>query len=44
MKSSLELDGDNLTVNEVYEVAHNKIKVKLSKESQRKVEKSQKNY
>lgn len=42
MKSSLELDGDHLTVNEVYEVAHNKIKVKLSKESQRKVEKSQK--
>jgi histidine ammonia-lyase len=42
MKNSLEINGNHLTVNGVYDVAHSKIKVKLSKESQRKVEKSQK--
>ena len=42
MKNSLEIDGNHLTINEVYDVAHGQIKVNLSNESQRKVEKSQK--
>lgn len=42
MKNSLEIDGNHLTINEVYDVAHRLIEVKLSEESKEKVKSSQK--